>query len=332
MTRVAATFESDRAAGHDAGELPFVSIIVPVYNDPTGVGETLASLTALDYPTDRYEVIVADNNSTDDTRRVVERVADAHRNVSLVVERARQSSYAARNRGIGASTGELLAFVDADMHVDPDWLSRVVAELDRSGADYMGCAVELYSPNGAPTLADRFDAARGFDIERYIADLDFAPTCCLVVRRAVIEAVGEFDDRLVSSGDMEFGNRVADAGFSLHFARDIPMYHPTRSSVRANVKKAVRIGRGRYQLAQFYPDRYGSATRLLVNPRGYLPPVPWLLQTTFRDWHDRSREEKLALYALATLTSMARSYGHIAEAVDVQRRRRTQRRGVESAP
>lgn len=300
----------------DEGEtVPSVSVIVPVYNDPEGVRVTLESLTALDYPDDSYEVLVVDNASTDETPDIVESFAADHENVSLLFEREIQSSYAARNTGIERSAGDVLAFVDADMHVDEEWLGQAMAELERSGADYMGCDVELYTPE-EPTLADRYDALSGFDIERYVEKLSFAPTCCLVVRREVVDAVGPFDKRLVSSGDLEFGNRVADAGFDLHYAEGVRMYHPTRSSLVSNLKKSVRIGRGRYQLSRYYPERYGSPVRHLCNPVAYLPPVPWLLDETFRDWETLPLREKLSLYAVGTLSSLARSYGRVTEALE----------------
>ena len=298
------------------GPTPFISVVVPVYNDPDGVRTTLNSLLSLSYPAEAYEVLVVDNDSDDETPAVVESFAERHENVTLLFEREIQSSYAARNRGIEDSSGEILAFVDADMHVDDDWLTRAVAELEESGADYMGCGVELYTPGETRTLADRYDALSGFDIEWYVNELSFAPTCCLVVRRAVIEDVGPFDHRLISSGDMEFGNRVADAGYAFHYAPDVKLYHPTRGSIRSNVKKSVRIGRGRFQISRFYPERYGSPLKRLFNPVGYLPPIPWKLNRTFRGWNGLSRREKLGLYAVATVTSFGRSYGSIVEAVE----------------
>lgn len=302
----------------DGGEWvpPTVSIVVPVYNDPDGIQTTLESLTSLSYPSDRYEVIVVDNDSTDETASVVESFTADHENVTLRFEREVQSSYAARNTGIEHATGEVLSFVDADMHVDADWLIKAIDELDTSGADYMGCHVELYTPGEETTLADRFNARSGFDIERYVTELSFAPTCCLFVRREVVDDVGVFDQRLVSSGDLEFGNRVADAGYELHYAEDVTMYHPTRHSLQSNVKKSVRIGRGRYQLSRYYPERYGSPLVKLCNPVNYLPPIPWLLGKTFRGWEALSTREKLSLYAIASLASFARSYGRIREAID----------------
>jgi hypothetical protein len=121
----------------------------------------------------------------------------------------------------------------------------------------MGCNVELTLPDD-PSLAARYDHHTGFPVEQYLESQRFAPTCCLFVRRAVFEDVGLFDHRLESGGDKEFGNRVHDAGYELHFAADVTMYHPTRNSLRAHVKKELRVGRGLCQLQRYHPDRYGT--------------------------------------------------------------------------
>jgi len=104
---------------------------------------------------------------------------------------------------------------------------------------------------------DRYDQFTGFPIKTYIETQQFCPTCCLVVRRSVIDDLGGFDSCLVSGGDKEFENRVADAGYELVFADDIVLQHPTRSSFTALAKKDLRVGNGLGQLQQLYPDRYG---------------------------------------------------------------------------
>ena len=93
-------------------------------------------------------------------------------------------------------------------------------------ADYMDCNVELTLPDN-PSLPVRYDHHTGFPIEAYLTHQQFAPTCCLFVRRSVFNDVGLFDNRLESGGDKEFGNRVDEAGYDLHFAEDVTMYHPT---------------------------------------------------------------------------------------------------------
>lgn len=76
---------------------PCVSVIVPVYNDPTGIRDTLTALTKQTYPTERVNILPIDNGSTDETRDVIRQFEREHENVTLVVEDEIQGSYAARN-------------------------------------------------------------------------------------------------------------------------------------------------------------------------------------------------------------------------------------------
>jgi len=239
-------------------QLPPVSVIIPVYNDRDGIETTLRSLAGQAFGSD-VSVLVVDNNSTDSTPAFLRSYSETHDWVKYLTETEIQSSYAARNTGIEASESELLAFVDADMTVPDGWVTDIREEIASRDADYLGCNVELVI-EGTGTVFDRYDQHTGFPIETYIETQQFCPTCCLVVRRSVIDEVGMFDDRLVSGGDKEFGNRVAAAGYKLDFAEEIVLSHPTRSSFRALAKKDLRVGTGLAQLQELYPDRYGRTT------------------------------------------------------------------------
>ncbi|WP_323172307.1 glycosyltransferase [Natrialba sp. PRR66] len=232
-----------------------VSIIVPVYNDPEGVRATLDSLRPQLAATDATAVVV-DNGSTDRTPAAIDAYADGE-SIRHGTEAEIQSSYAARNTGVRATDSDILAFVDADMTVPEDWLESALEEFKATGADYMGCSVDLTLPEN-PTLAARYDHHTGFPIEQYLKHQQFVPTCCLFVRREVFEDVGLFDHRLVSGGDKEFGNRVHEAGYEMHVAADVTMFHPTRNSLRALISKDRRVGRGLCQLQRYYPERYGT--------------------------------------------------------------------------
>ena len=273
-----------------------VSIVVPVYNDPDGIRATLNSLVAqsTDSP---HEIVVVNNDSTDRTPEIIRAYESDHDHITLVHERKVQSSYAARNTGIRNTDSEILAFVDADMTVPEGWLDSALAAFESSNADYMGCHVELTLPDD-PSLAVRYNHHTGFPVEGYLKSQQFAPTCCLFVRRDVFADVGLFDHRLVSGGDKEFGNRVSEAGYDGHFAADVTMYHPTRNGLRELVSKNRRVGRGLYQLQRYHPDRYGTPG-VPPRPSGIKRPEP-----------DLPLRDRLGFGALSAFLTGVRGLGY----------------------
>lgn len=242
-----------------------VSVIIPVYNDPEGISQTLDSLAQQTYPDHQHEVVVVDNDSTDRTRSVAREYCENWGNVTMELEDEIQSSYAARNTGIRASEGDICVFLDADMIVEKDWLESIVDRFTNSDIDYLGCNVEITVPPGKNTVFARYNRASGFPVQYDIEEKQFAPTCCLAVNKSLFDEVGMFDERLMSGGDYEFGNRVHECGTELHYAEDIVLYHPARSSFRSLIKKSLRQGRGVGQLQRYYPNRYG---------RPGIPPRP----------------------------------------------------------
>lgn len=299
--------ESDAEPAH-----PFVSVVVPVYNDPTGIRATLASLVGQSSPTDRHELIVVDNGSTDETRAVVREYCAAVDNLRLLVEDDVQGSYAARNRGLEAATGSVVAFVDADMVVGPTWIADVARRMAETDAAYLAPQVNLFSGDDEGLVAE-YNRLNDLHVERFIEELSFAPTCCLVVRRTLFEDLGGFDPRLRSGGDVEFGNRVAAAGHRLQYAPDIEMYHPTRTTLGALLRKSKRVGRGKTQLRRHYPDRYGSPLLAAINPVAFLPPRPSFLRRSVRAWSAQSTRQKLVFFLLSYVTSLAKAYGQLLE-------------------
>ena len=233
----------------------YVSVVVPVYNDPAGIQMTLDSL--LMQSADSYQIMVVDNDSTDRTRDVVRTHTAKHSGLHLLIEDQTQGSYAARNTGIEHARGDVFAFLDADETVDFDWLETALQAMDAQDADYLGCNVEITLPED--TLVGRYNAHTGFPVKQYLENENYAPTCALLVRRKVFKEIGFFDARLISGGDREFGERVHQAGYEQGYAADAVVHHPARTSFKSLAKKNFRVGRGFCQKQRYYPERYGES-------------------------------------------------------------------------
>jgi len=92
------------------------------------------------------------------------------------------------------------------------------------------------------------------------------------------------------------------------------MFHPTRTSLGALLRKARRVGRGKTQLRRCYPDRYRSPLLGALNPGEFLPPRPSFMRRSLRSWSNLSTLEKVVFFVLSYLTSLAKAYGQLARA------------------
>lgn len=221
-----------------------VSVIVPVHNGADALPGLLAALDAQTLPRERWELLVADDASTDGTADVVATWASAR----LVRLAENRGSYAARNAGIEAARASVLAFTDADCRPRPDWLEQGLAELDALDAELVAGLIEM--PLGKrPTAAALVDFCHYLDQERTVAEAGAAATANLMVRREAIERAGPFNEQLRSGGDAEFSRRAVDAGCRLAYSPRVVVVHEPRARARELARKAYRVGKGREELS-----------------------------------------------------------------------------------
>src|SRR4051794_3736992 len=104
---------------------PFVSVIIPTYNRSLYLRQTVDSFLAQVYPREKWELILVDNASTDDTSQVIEQIAARESNVRGLTEK-RRGAHHARNTGALAARGEILYFTDDDMLAEPDLIEKIL--------------------------------------------------------------------------------------------------------------------------------------------------------------------------------------------------------------
>ncbi len=261
--------------------LPFVSIIVPVYNNAKLIFKCVESLLNQTYPKDKMEIIIVDNGSKDNTVKVIEQYP-----IKLFIEDKIQSSYAARNKGIDNAKGEVIAFTDSDAIADENWLQCGIEDMERLNVDYLGSRVEMFSSQDKLSHCDMFEMYFAFPIDRHIEQFHFASTCNLFVRKEVFDSVGNFDSRFTSGGDVEFGTRVWLKGLKQGYSDKAIIHHPTRSTLKALIKRSIRYGKGQATLSKLYPERFGKLYKVIFKLLFSHPPKPKIV---------RKRQSKIKL-------------------------------------
>lgn len=278
---------------------PFVSVVVPAYDEAAVIGDCLESLVDQTYPDDRYEVVVVDNGSADDTPTVVGEYP-----VTLV-SAPDGWQFAARNAGIDQARGEVLAFTDADVTVAGDWIESGVRALARTEDPAAVYGKTVPDVPESPSLYAKYDTVRSFGGDRN-------QTWNLFTTRAVFDAVGRFDDRYVSGGDIEWADRAAERGVHVRHDDAVEASHPPRDSWSSLYGMHVRRGYGAGQrLLLDHPER--TATLLLKEP---LRLFDWYLLvartlSAGSEWVDATRVELLGFAALSLPLGLALAAGRV---------------------
>ena len=199
---------------------PFVSIVIPHYNDLDNLMLCLASLRRQDWPADRFEIVVADNNSVGGVAAVAAAAPDVR-----AVHAAEQGAGPARNAGAAAADGDVFAFLDADALAEPGWLAAGIAALQRF--DYAGGRVAVTTRNMAQlSPSEAYEAVFAYDFRKYIEQERYAGTGNLFVPRAVFERVGGF--RTGVAEDMDWCWRANALGYRIGYAEDAVVHIAAR--------------------------------------------------------------------------------------------------------
>ena len=269
-------------------ERPRISVVIPHLNQPEFLTRCLASLAAgTRLP---YEVIVVDNGSA----VLPEEVCASH-GVRLLTE-AEPGPGPARNRGVAASSGDILAFIDADCLADPGWLAAAESAMADPSATILGGDVRIALADPArPTMTEAYESLYAYRMDRYIAREGFTGTGNLVVRRAVLQDVGPFAGIGVAE-DRDWGHRATARGYRIRFLPGMRAYHPARQNVAELCTKWGRQSAHDYVLARARPGGLLSyALKMLAMIPSPLAELPTVLTT------DRLTGPRARMLALACL-------------------------------
>jgi GT2 family glycosyltransferase len=231
-------------------EAPQASVVVAAYNAAATLGRCLESLKGLNYPD--YETIVVDDGSADGSAKIAEEAG------VRVMRLEHRGLGAARNAGIAAANGRIIAFIDADAAADRDWLYHLVEAIGRTDAPAVGG--QNFAPLNHSAIVSAISAAPGGPREvRHGADqLEQVCGCSMALDRSKFATAEIFDPVFTTAGDdVDFSWYLREQGNPIAYAPGAVVIHERRSTIGAYLKQQRGYGRAEGLLFRKYPNRNG---------------------------------------------------------------------------
>lgn len=253
-----------------------VSVIIPVLNNCTQLGETLRALSAQTYPLNHTEIIVVDNGSDEDISGCIENPT-----VKLLYETEQKSPYAARNKGMEISSGAIIAFTDANKTPAVNWIEEGVKALYAQNADIAGGNID-YSLPDHPSASEVFDATYFNNNRNLVFNERAAVTGNLFVKRELMESTGRFHGKFRSGMDVWWTQQAVRKGYKLVFAEKAVVTCRPRKYT-ALMRKSRRVGISHPFIRKEAGDSLLKITLTVI--RTFTPPgFKWLKEKISDDY------------------------------------------------
>jgi glycosyltransferase involved in cell wall biosynthesis len=253
-----------RESPDDGGDSIELSVVIPAFNAAATIGDQLEALAAQSWA-GGWEVVVANNGSTDETATIVERFAGADSRIRLIDAGAVAGASFARNSGVEAARGASIAFCDADDVVSDGWV-RSIGESLREHAFVTG--PQEYERLNPRWLWAVYGTRPAKQLQTFEGIFPFGPTANLGVRREAFQRVGGFDLAISPYEDLDVCLRFWLQGIELVFVPDAVVHYRYRQDLRLLWKQAVSYGtaapaisRALAMAGREYPSRWTGAKR-----------------------------------------------------------------------
>ena len=242
---------------------PMVSVVICAYDAERTMRDCLESLRRLDYP--NFEVVIVDDGSRDRTADISMDFPEFR-----LIRQPNKGLSVARNVGMQAARGEIIAYTDSDCVVDPHWLTLMVRSMIEGNFD--GCGGPNYAPHEDGRIEASCAASPGAPCHVLIADdrAEHLAGCNMLFSKAALAKIGGFDPQFTSAGDdVDICWRMLDAGFKLGFSPAAFVWHFRRNTVKAYYGQQRGYGRAEAMLHRRYPERFNVMGQIAW--RGTIP-------------------------------------------------------------
>ena len=219
--------------------IPKVSIIVAAYNSQDTIEECLKSILAQNYPKDAFEIIVMDGGSRDGTVKIAEQFP-------IKVLSIRLNCPAAYNYAMKIAVHPVLGFIDADAKVEVEWLNKLMPHLAEPQVAGVSGSIETWNSENLWARSIGYELKNRYRrIGKYTGRI---ATMNLLLKKAVIEEAGGWDEKLPSQYDTDLGYRVSAKGYKIAYEPTALCYHFNRPTLRAYYRQQLQYGKNTLKL------------------------------------------------------------------------------------
>lgn len=240
-----------------SGDLPFVSIIMPVRNEAEHLRRALESIILQDYPLEKMEIFAVDGMSDDDTRKILEQYQTKIKNF-VIFDNPKRIVPTGMNIALQHAHGSILIRVDGHCEIAPDYVRRCVYYLQNDLADGVGGPMTTVGQTGiAQMIAVAMSSSFGVGNSAFrtmTGRTIFADTVPFpAYKRSVVENAGGYDEELVRNQDDEYNYRLRKIGYRILLASDIRSRYYSRSSFSSLMKQYFQYGFWKVRVLQKHP-------------------------------------------------------------------------------
>ncbi|MCC6261616.1 MAG: glycosyltransferase family 2 protein [Anaerolineales bacterium] len=240
---------------------PFVSIIVPCYNEEKTIHYLLSAVYAQTYPRIQIELIISDGNSTDSTAAVISAFAREHADLKIrQIENSRRTIPSGLNQAIRESRGEIIIRLDAHSIPVPEYVARCVQAHQEQKGDNIGGVWEI-RPGAQTWIAEAiaFAAAHPLGVGDALYRLNAKAGAVDTVpfgsfRRSLVERIGLFDETLLANEDYEFNARIRETGGVVWLDPSLRSVYFSRSDLGKLARQYWRYGFWKLRMLRRYPQ------------------------------------------------------------------------------
>ncbi len=243
---------------------PRISVVVATYNAAATLTGCLDSLLKLNYPD--YEVIVVNDGSTDGSEAIIRRYP------FHAITTPNMGVSAARNEGLRAATGDIVAYIDSDARADPDWLSYLATTFLKH--DVVGVGGPNLLPPEDNWVANCVYRSPGGPTQVMLDDesAEHIPGCNMAFLKSALEEIGGFDPIFTKAGDdVDVCWRVLEKGYRIGFSPSAVVWHHRRPSAKAYWRQQVGYGMSETLLERKHPNKFNPWGHTVWAGRIYAP-------------------------------------------------------------